>query len=121
MAEAKDKRVVREGRDWMELRKVDPRGRLWMVTGGTLAAVGDIVRFPRLRRLVDPQQADGEPPLSPFEAEIVVDTLTRVVLLPESGRPFNPLRRTLGLLRTLEAAGLEDQAEIVRRLSLIHI
>lgn len=113
MADANEKWVVREGRDWMELRKVDPRGRLWVVLGGTVGLPGDVVRFPRLRRFAGTGTADREAPLSPFEAEIVVDMITRTILLPESGKPFNPLRRTLKLMKTLEAAGLKDQARVV--------
>jgi hypothetical protein len=114
MADAKEKWVVREGKDWLELQKVDPEGCLWLVTHGTLAAVGDIVRFPRLGGFGGAGADDLEAPLSPFEAEIVVDTVTQCVLLPESGSPFHPGRLTLELLETLEAAGLKDQARIVR-------
>jgi len=114
MADAKEKWVVREGKDWLELQKVDPEGCLWVVTHGTVAAVGDIVRFPRLGGVGGAGADDLDAPLSPFEAEIVVDTVTQSVLLPESGRPFHPLRLTLELLEILEAAGLKDQARIVR-------
>ena len=113
MANANERRVVREGKDWMELQKVDPWGRLWRVTDGTVAVAGDIVRFDRLNRFEGAGEADLEAPLSPFEAEIVVDTVTKAVLLPESGEPSTPVRQTLRLFGILKAAGLQDQAQIV--------
>ncbi len=113
MAEAKERWMAREGKDWMELQKVDPWGRLWVVLGGNVGTPGDIVRFPRHRRFVGAGTADREALPSPFEAEIVVDKVTRAVLLPESGRPFNPLREARVLLKKLEAAGLDDQARVV--------
>lgn len=113
MADTREKWVVREGKDWMELRKVDPRGRLWVVLDGTVGMPGDIVRFPRLRSFVGGGTDGGEAPLSPFEAELVVDPVTRSVLLPESGEPSDHLGRALALFRTLKAAGLSDQARLV--------
>jgi len=109
----KDALVLREGREWMKLRRVDARGRLWVVIDGTVAMAGDIVRVPRLGlRLWEPDSDAGEP-VSPFETEIVVDTLTRAVLFPESGRPSNPAKPALRLFKILQAAGLREQARIV--------
>lgn len=108
MGHEKEKLVLREGKDWMDLRKVDPGGRLWLVTGGTLAAAGDIVRIPGLRRVGASADSDAAMGVSPFDAEIVVDSLTRVVLLP------GLLQGAGGLLRSLEGAGLDAQARIVR-------
>ena len=95
----------------MELQKVDPDGLLWLVTGGTIAAVGDVVRVPSLERVDDPGDSDAAAGVSPFEAEIVVDSLTRAVLLP------SPFQDYASLLGDLEAAGLEAQAQIVREWS----
>lgn len=116
MADANERFVVREGKDWMELKWVDPRRWLWVVIGGTVGAAGDIVRFPVHRRPGGRGVADQADPLSPFEAEIVVDMLTRAVLLPLSGTPSHPARQALKLLRILEAAQLNEQARIVREL-----
>ncbi len=101
MVEA-EKVVVREGRDWMEVRRIDPRRRLWVVTGGTVGVAGDVVRLPSLPRI------------SPFDAHIVVDSVTGAVLLPESGEPRSRLGKAMQLVRLLEAAGLPRQAQIVR-------
>lgn len=100
-------RTLQAGNDWMELRKIDPRGRLWVVLNGTLGLPGDVVRFPRRRRAAE---VGFEAMPSPFDAEIVVDMLGRTVLLPESGKP---LRRALKLMKILRAAGLRAQARVV--------
>lgn len=113
MADAKEKWVVREGKDWMELQRVDPQGQLWVVLDGTVGMPGDIVRLPRLRNFVGTGAAAREAPLSPFEAELVVDPVTRSVLLPESGKPSDPQGQALALLKTLKTAGLKDQARVV--------
>ena len=109
-----EKLVLREGRDWMELRKVGPGSGLWLVTGGTVGMAGDIVRVPRLGWIDPTADPDAVAEISPFEAEIVVDSVTRTVLLPESGQPFDPRLAAIRLVQTLDEAGLDLQARIVR-------
>lgn len=106
-----EKRVLGEGKATMELCRIDPRRGFWLVTGGTVGLAGDVVRVPDVREL-DPSGCQQE--VTPFDAEFVVDSVTREVLLPESSRPKSRLGQAMGLVRLLEEAGLHEQAQIVR-------
>lgn len=111
MEKAGERLVLREGRDWMEVRKVDSRGRLWAVVDGTVGMKGDIVWLPRLQwSRHAPDDVDPDDAISPFEAEIVVDIVTKAVFLWKN---FSPT----GLIQSLKAAGLTEQMWIVRRWS----
>ena len=103
--------VLGEGKATMDLRRIDPRRRLWVVTGGTVGVVGDVVRLPDVG---DFDPGDCPQGVSPFDVEIVVDSVTREVILSESGRPKSQLERAMRLVRVLDAAGLPEQAQIVR-------
>jgi hypothetical protein len=101
-------------RNLLEVKEIDPRGRFWLVVGGTTALPGDVVRFPRLDGCL---AATGKPlagRLSPLDAEIVVDSVTRSVILPECGHPASRFKQAMALVRDLESSGLSDQAQIVR-------
>jgi hypothetical protein len=108
-----DTMMLRYRQDWLEVKRLDARGLLWLVVGGTTELAGDVVSFQEIRQAL----AKGVPPVppkSPFAADTVVDSVTGAVLLPEGGKPESRLRRAMWLVRQLEAADLSDQAQMVR-------
>jgi len=105
--------MLRYQDDWLEVWRIDARGLLWLVVGGTTRLAGDIISFSEICQAIE----RGEPPVPPncpFAGETVVDFVTGAVLLPEGGKPVSRLQRAMWLVRQLEAAGLSDQAQTVR-------
>lgn len=107
--------VLREGSDWVGLREIDRRDGLFLVLEGTVGAPGDVIQLGRgiPSRLADVVGPDGNTLVSPFDTEIVVDILTKEVLLDEAGGS-DPLHQGDRLVGSLLQAGLRKQARIVR-------
>jgi len=112
--EMKTTRMLRSGRNWLEVKRIDPRGLFWLVLGGTTAMPGDVVCFPGFDSGLPGAEDDPPPRPSPCAAEVVVDSVTGAVLLPESGSPASRLRQAMKLVRDLEAADLSGAAQMVR-------
>lgn len=102
------------GRNWLKLRKIGGQSRLWLVVDGTTAMPGDVVCFSAVGWGMPAEGDDPASRLTPFDVDIVVDSVTGAVLLPESGTPASRFRQATQLVRHLEAEGLSDPAQIVR-------